>query len=79
MYSIKLNPRNFKFLEDYGVSKITDFIVDSGQPCSELAAGSLAIPLESPLENSVNDPISSDLVVFLFLLAAIAADAVQHQ
>ena len=41
MYSIKLNPRNFKFLEDYGVSKITDFIVDSDQPCSELAVGSL--------------------------------------
>lgn len=37
------------------------------------------MPLESPLENSVNDSISSDLVVFLFLLAAIAADAVQHQ
>lgn len=39
-----------------------------------------AMPLESPLENSVNDPNSSDLVVFLFLLlAAIAADAVQHK
>ena len=38
-----------------------------------------AILLESPLENSVNDLISSDLVVFLFLLAAIAADAVQHK
>lgn len=38
------------------------------------------MPLESPLENSVNDPNSSDLVVFLFLLlAAIAADAVQHK
>lgn len=37
------------------------------------------MPLESPLENNVNDPNSSDLVVFLFLLAAIAADAVQHQ
>lgn len=37
------------------------------------------MPLESPLENNVNDPNSSDLVVFLFLLAAISADAVQHQ
>ena len=37
------------------------------------------MPLESPLENNVNDPNSSDLVVFLVLLAAIAADAVQHQ
>lgn len=39
-----------------------------------------AMPLESPLKNSVNDLNSSDLVVFLFLLlAAIAADAVQHK
>jgi len=37
----QIKPRNFKFLEDYGVSKITDFIVDSDQPCSELAVGSL--------------------------------------
>ena len=37
------------------------------------------MPLESPLENSVNNLNSSDLVAFLFLLVAIAADAVQHK
>ena len=37
------------------------------------------MPLESPVENSVNDPNSSDLVVFVLLSSAIAAGAVQHK